>query len=135
MARSTPPPKATVVALPVYGTRVLPRFGIAREFLVAEVDPLAPAVRSATRHAWDPCAAPSLPAWLHGLGATGVICGGIHPRFRVELETADLWVLWGQQGDAEEVVRRWARGEVSTRGDVYDCLGQQQRTCTRRRLP
>lgn len=125
-------PKLITVALPVYGTRVLPRFGIAREFLLAEVDRLAPGVRSTERRSWDPRAAPSLPAWLGGLGVSGVICGGIHPRFRIDLEAADLWVLSGRQGDAEDIVRQWATGRAP-RPDGVPCSGVPRGdACTKR---
>jgi predicted Fe-Mo cluster-binding NifX family protein len=121
--------KPVVVAVPVYETRVLPRFGVAREFVVAEVAPLAGVAHRVERRTWEPPKAPSLARWLADLGVTGVICGGIHPRFVVELEAEGLWVLWGQHGETQEVISRWSQGEVVACGEP-ECADKPRTGCT-----
>ncbi len=99
-----------LVAVPVYGSRVLPRFGLARTFHLAARD--GADVREVGRRVWDPTREPRLARWLRDQGVEGVLCGGIHPRFQVALELEGLWVLWGQRGEVDTVLARWARGET-----------------------
>lgn len=103
------------VAVPVYGTRVLPRFGMARTFWLAESEG-GHGVRALGLREWDPTLEPRLPLRLVGQGVGGVLCGGIHPRFQADLEAAGLWVIGGQRGEAGEVAARWARGEMEPPG-------------------
>jgi predicted Fe-Mo cluster-binding NifX family protein len=102
---------STVVAVPVWGSRILPRFGEAREFRFAEIERPGGTIRWLGTRGWDPEKNAGLASWLRTSGAGGVICGGIHPRFLLALEAESLWVCWGQRGEVEEVLRRWARGE------------------------
>jgi predicted Fe-Mo cluster-binding NifX family protein len=123
----SPEPSRTlplVVGIPVYAGRILPRFGIAREFLLGEVEREVPRVDGVRIELWDPSDRRGVGAWLRSFGVQGVICGGIHPRFRVALEAEGLWVLWGYRGPADEVLRLWASGELTV---------QERENCPRRR--
>ncbi len=102
--------RAGLVAVPVSGSRVFPRFGLARTFRLAARDGVE--VRNLGERVWDPTREPRLARWLRDQGVEGVLCGGIHPRFQVALELEGLWVLWGQRGEVGSVLARWARGEA-----------------------
>jgi predicted Fe-Mo cluster-binding NifX family protein len=128
------------VAVPCYGDRVLPRFGVAREFIFAKIEPLRRTVTGQTRALWDPQQPHSLAAWLRHHHVAGVLCGGIHPRFQIALEAEGLWVVWGFRGDIDTVLRQWLSGETS--GDdaeeglcLVTCCGLPRRSpCIKRLL-
>ncbi len=133
MNETRPPPdpevqgtarRAGLVAVPVYGSRVLPRFGLARTFRLAARDGVE--VRDLGERVWDPTREPRLARWLRDQGVEGVLCGGIHPRFQVALELEGLWVLWGQRGEVGSVLARWVRGE--TRPPTADPCRRRGRT-------
>ena len=104
------------IAVPCYGSRVLPRFGQAREFFFAEVDPDARTLRGLRRCQWDLHDEPHLGRWLSRAGIVAVLCGGIHPRFQVALLAEGIEVVWGLRGEVEEVVRDWLRSESEPLG-------------------
>jgi predicted Fe-Mo cluster-binding NifX family protein len=113
MSPDVSPAPSIIIGVPIYGNRVLPRVGAAREFLLASVQRGTAQIQSVQTCRWGASPPEEIGPWLRGLGAEGVICGGIHPRFQVALEAEGLWVLWGQRGPADEVLRRWACGELS----------------------
>ena len=96
------------IAVPSYENRVMPRFGQAREFHLAEVDASAGSILSLHRHPL-PESASSFQAifWLAQNGVQGVVCAGIHPRFQTALHSENLWVCWGYQGEVESVIQQW----------------------------
>ena len=104
------------IAVPGYGNRVLPRFGLARLFWVLELNTARQTITDQTPQPWDPVQNPDLPRWLRGLGVTGVLCGGIHQRFRAELEREGIHVNSGHRGEVEKVVRQWLAGEPPADG-------------------
>lgn len=97
------------IAVPCYGTRVLPRFGQAREFYFAEADLAAGTLHGLRRCSWDLVDEPHLVRWLRREGVAAVFCGGIHPRFQVALNAEGIGVVWGFRGEVEEVLRQWLR--------------------------
>ncbi|MBI5440624.1 MAG: NifB/NifX family molybdenum-iron cluster-binding protein [Deltaproteobacteria bacterium] len=101
------------VGIPIYAGRVLPRFGVAREFLVASIERGTAKLVTIQTCRWREPSPEGIGAWLRSLGVEWVVCGGIHPRFLVALEAEGLRVVWGQRGPADEVLRQWARGELS----------------------
>ena len=110
------PQDSVVVAVPVYGTRILPRFGLAQVFWL--VQRLADgSTRDLGHLEWSPAVAVHLPGWLKQQRVDGVICGGIHGRFRVALEGHGIWVIGGQRGEARAVFTGWLRGEIDVSAD------------------
>lgn len=103
-----------MVAVPVWGSRILPRFGAARDFRFAEVERARGTIRWLGTRGWDPERDAGVASWLRMLGVGGVICCGIHQRFLFALEAENLWVCWGQRGEVEEVLQRWAMGEAGS---------------------
>jgi predicted Fe-Mo cluster-binding NifX family protein len=101
------------VAIPCYGTRVLPRFGLAREFYFAEVDQQAKKVVDLKRKEWNPYFDPQMVRWLRNHNISGVLCGGIHPRFQMALMFDGIWILWGFRGEVVEILEKWLSGEVT----------------------
>jgi len=117
------------VALPLYGNRVLPRFGLAREFALADLDCTSEAILEMARSEWPSWRWPSVPEWLKAEGASGVLCSGIHPRFQQALQDEGLWVVWGFMGEVQEVLQLWLlQGAVQGRGPA------ETSSCCRRRL-
>lgn len=102
------PSEATYrLALPCYENRIMPRFGIARSFVLVDIQDHDNRIEKVTRHTWEPDTVPNLPNWLRQQHVDGILCGGIHPRFQIALEAAGLWVIWGFRGDIDTVLNQW----------------------------
>ena len=109
MNSNADPQKTVLIAVPCYGSRVLPRFGQAREFFFAEADLVAGTLQGLQRRCWDLYDEPHLVRWLRREGIEAVLCGGIHPRFQVALYAEGIQVVWGFRGEVEEVLRQWLK--------------------------
>jgi predicted Fe-Mo cluster-binding NifX family protein len=101
--------KTVLIAVPCYGSRVLPRFGQAREFFFAEVDRTGGTLHRLQRRSWDLYVEPHLVRWLRREDIEVVLCAGIHPRFQIALGVEGIRVAWGFRGEVEEVLRQWLR--------------------------
>lgn len=97
------------VAVPVCGQRVLARLCWATVFCVAQVDPAGGAAQLVQSRVREPAEQAPLLRWLWGLGVEGVVCGGIHFRYRVALEAEGLWAVSGYRGEAQEVLEQRLR--------------------------
>lgn len=129
MDTNQPTVNQTRVALPLYGNRVLPRFGLARDFALVDVDCAGKSILGVERREWPSWRWPSVPAWLKDEGAAGVLCSGIHPRFQQALQDEGLWVVWGFMGEVEEVLQLWLlQGAVEGRAPAASS------PCCRRRI-
>lgn len=106
-----------LIAVPCYGSRVLPRFGQAREFFFADVALTERTLCGLRRHSWDRDDEPQLVCWLRREGIDAVLCGGIHPRFQVALSAEGIEVIWGFRGEVEEVLRQWLKEGVLAKGN------------------
>lgn len=100
------------IAIPYYGSRVMPRFGLARHFYFVIVDPHTSQVADLQQHRWDPQDKSSVASWLREHQVSGVICDGIHPRFQTALKAEGLWVLWGAWGEVNTVLEQWLAGQL-----------------------
>ncbi len=100
------------IAVPYYGTLSLPPLGLARIYFVAKVDPATRTAVNIELKVWNPKQKPNLSIWLRELGIAGVICSDSGSQYQIALNSENIWVLWRQQGEVEEVVERWARGEI-----------------------
>ena len=99
-----------LVAVPLFGSDVAPRFCFADRLLLAKVEdgaveivgPVALASASWTER---------LQA-LAGRGVDVVLCGGFNARMLPYARGLGLRVYWGLTGDAEALIRRLAAGEL-----------------------
>ena len=98
------------IAVPLFGTRVSPRFDCAMTFLVAGVDEGEIVERS--QIAAEGRTPRDRVAWLLALGVDTMICGGIdmHSAQLLDLNgiTAYSWVT----GEAEDALRSVAEGSL-----------------------
>ena len=111
------------VAVPIFGEDVSPRFGYSRQLLLAEVDERG--VR--TEGTQDLSAYPPW-QWAELFASQGVakvICGGMHPRFREELERRGIQVIWGVIGPVADALVAFQRGELQS--DQFICPGRHGR--------
>lgn len=119
------------IAIPLFGDEVSPRFGCATRFLLVDVE----ARRPMRREVKDLVALGSPPgqlaAFLQSLAVNKVVCGGLHARFRRELEALGIEVIWGVIGAAEEAVSAFVSGRLER--DQFLCRGGRGRTERRRR--
>jgi predicted Fe-Mo cluster-binding NifX family protein len=99
------------LALPCYENRVMPRFGIARTFVFADVRSQTRQIVQIAEQTWEPDKELDLPTWLHLNHVDGILCGGIHPRFQIALETAGMWVIWGFRGEIDNVLNQWLNSD------------------------
>jgi len=72
-----------------------------------------------------------LPTLLHSLGVNKVVCGGMHARFRRDLETLGIEVIWGVIGAAEEAVNAFIDGSLER--NQFLCRGARVGADRRRR--
>lgn len=100
------------IAIPVYGDRVMPRFGCAREITIVSVEDTDFALKK--RIALSPEDVLSLPNILQAEQVSLVICGGIHSRFQQLLAKQHIRVLWGTVGDWQDVMRAYLDGTLQT---------------------
>lgn len=96
----------TIVAIPCYADRVLPRFDQAHQFLVANIDLN---LKSITSQEILNCTvpAPKLASWLAEQGVNGVLCSGIHQQYQLQLQRLGLWLTWGVAGELNTVLQNW----------------------------
>lgn len=120
------------VALPCYENRVMPRFGCSRAFVFADILKNENTLSKCTEHTWIPETDPDLPTWLRLRNVTGVLCGGIHPRFQIALEAQGLWVSWGFRGEILDILKQWLTHTSATQisGTTQNAL-----TCCRLQQP
>jgi predicted Fe-Mo cluster-binding NifX family protein len=100
------------IAVPYYGILSFPPLGLARIYFVVKVDPATRTAVNIELKVWNPRQVPNLSIWLRELGIAGVICSDCGSQYQIALNNENIWVLWRQQGEVEEVVERWARGEI-----------------------
>ena len=102
--------KAVLVAVPYYGSLTLPPLGLSRLFFVASVDTASGKVGRIEIQVWDPKNEPNLSVWMREQGFSGVICSDSGSHYKVALNAENIWLLGNQEGEAAELVERWAAG-------------------------
>ncbi len=105
--------KTISIAVPYYGTLTLPPLGLSRVFFIASVDTASRKVTNIELQVWDPKNEPNLSVWMRELGVSGVMCSDSGSPYQVALNAENIWVLWKQEGEATELVERWAAGEFN----------------------
>ena len=124
------------IAVPIYGERVMPRFGLTCEMIIASV--ANGNIASDKRLTITAEMFATLPEILSAEQVSVVICGGMHPRFQQIFECQQIQVIWGVIGEWRSVIRAYLDGTLQT--DPTFCLrrhgcrrgfhfrqGQQQR--------
>lgn len=109
------------IAIPVEDGRLSPHFGHCREFALYQVDPKSRQVLSHAMEAAPPHEPGVLPRWLHGLGATIIIAGGMGQRAQQLFEEAGIEVVVGAPADdAARVVASYLDGSLSAGANLCD---------------
>jgi predicted Fe-Mo cluster-binding NifX family protein len=111
------------IAIPIHGSRVMPRFGCTREMLIVTVKE---GQRLATKRlTLTPADFVTLPALFRSEQVTVLICGGIHPRFQQALQGQQIHLVWGVVGEWEAVLQAYLNGTLQS--DPAFCLCHQHR--------
>lgn len=108
------------VALPVAKGEVWQHFGRSPAFLVAEVDGDRVTYLQELANPRGHAHHEGLAASLGTLGVEVVLAGGMGQGMREHLEGAGLQVICGVAGPVEEVLRRFAAGQLEP-GPAGDC--------------
>lgn len=133
MNATVTPESTLLIAIPCYGSRVLPRFGQARDFFFAEVDLAERSLLRLQRRSWDLYNEPQVVRWLRREGVATVLCGGIHPRFQAALGAEGICVVWGFRGEVEEILELWlCEGDLTRDAHCRPFVGQED--CPSRRM-
>jgi len=112
-----------MLAVPLHGDDVAPRFCSADRFMIAELDGgRARRVRRLTipELTWSQC--------LERLSAAGVsvlLCGGFNRRFLPVAEGLGIRVISGLAGEAEQLIDAFARDEIE-RYRFLPCRGRRR---------
>lgn len=106
------------IAVPIYGERVMPRFGLTREMIIATV--ANGKIASDKRLTMTAEMFLTLPKIFIVEQVSVVICGGIHPRFQEAFERQQIQVIWGVIGEWRSVIRAYLDGSLQT--DPAFCL-------------
>ncbi len=106
------------IAIPIHGSRVMPRFGCTREILVVTVEDGK--IVSSKRLIVTPQTWISFPAKLAEERVSMVICGGIHPRFQQAIQEQNIQLVWGVVGEWQDVLQAYLNGTLQS--DPTFCL-------------
>jgi len=111
------------VALPIFGSRISPRFDCAAEIMLVRVEDGRVAARESVAAEAQHCL--TRINWLCQHGVQVVICGGIS-RFSLRMLTdRGLRVLPGVTGDVEEVLQQFLDGQL--RSNQFKSGGRRRR--------
>lgn len=109
------------IAIPVAAGRVSMHFGHSEEFEVYEVNETDHAILGKTSHTPPPHEPGVLPQWLHELGATVIITGGMGPRAQQLFAQNGIAVVLGSPADApEQVAAAYLNGTLQPGENVCD---------------
>lgn len=100
-----------VVAVPLFGEEVAPRFCYAAEVLVARVE--SGQVRSRRRLAMDGLPWPERIRMLAGLHVELILAGGFDRRVLPMAAGCGIEVLWGLTGNVEELLDALCQGKLA----------------------
>jgi len=98
-------------AIPLFGSRVSPRFGCAAEILIADADAGADDRRVLACAGMQPH---ELAARLADMGVQTVICAGISCHHESVLAARGITVVRGIVGDAEAVLGAWRANDLKS---------------------
>lgn len=111
------------IAIPIYGERVMPRFGLTREMIIVSV--ADEKIASEKRLTMTAESFTTLPKLLIAEHVSVLICGGIHPRFQQAFERQQIQVIWGVIGEWRDVIYAYVNDTLQT--DPVFCLHRHGR--------
>lgn len=100
------------IAIPIHGSRVMPRFGCTRKIIVVTIEDGR--IVSRKRVLMTPEMFVSLPAVLAAEQISVMICGGIHPRFQEAIQGQNVQLVWGVVGEWQDVLQAYLNGTLQT---------------------
>ena len=101
-----------IIAIPLFHTRVAPRFDCARRFLLAEID--GPETRKRQWVTLDADPVPKRIQQLRDLNVATVICGGIDTDSARLLHLSHIEIIDWVAGEAEDAVQCLLRRELES---------------------
>jgi len=113
------------VAVPLFGSRVSPRFGCAGEILIVEIAN----GNVAARHVL-PCSQMSphqMAGHLAELGVSTLICGGINCQHEAMLLDRGITLIRGVVGEADAALRAYAANSLAPGACVSGGWGRRRR--------
>lgn len=114
------------VAIPLYGSRVSPRFGYTRDFLIVELEGKKEIDRKAlTMEINHPA---RMADRLAKEGVSVILSGGMNPHFQEQFRLRNIAVIWGLIGDADDVLATYLDDQV------FSGMGPCPRRGRRRRM-
>lgn len=114
------------VAIPLYGSRVSPRFGYTRDVLIVELEGKKEIDRKAlTMEVNHPA---RMADRLANEGVSVILSGGMNPHFQEQFRMRNIPVIWGLIGDADDVLATYLDGQV------FSGMGPCPRRGRRRRM-
>lgn len=111
------------VAIALFGDEVSPRFGSSARFMLATIEDDRVQTQE-VKDVSDICPH-DFPEFLSALGVAKLICGGVHRRFRDELERRGIEVIWGVIGSAAEALTAYLGGRLQC--DQFVCNESSER--------
>jgi predicted Fe-Mo cluster-binding NifX family protein len=106
-----------IIAVPLFGREVAPRFAFADRFLIAEIEDRSPGLER------EEAFTGSCPDRLLALSRAGVevlLCGGFNRRFVPLAVSVGIRVVYGLGGDARELVAAYTRNPGPP-PETFDC--------------
>ena len=99
-------------AIPMYGNRVMPRFGCAREIIIVTVEDGK--ILSKKRLTMTQEKFISLPEVVASERISVMICDGIHPRFQQVIQGQNIQLVWGVVGEWQDVLQAHLNGTLQS---------------------
>ena len=98
------------VAIPLFGSRVSPRFGFCQEILIVKIDDGGEIERK--NISTEGLGIPQRIEQLKTLGVDTIICGGVNGFYLKQLSAVGFHVIPGVMGEAKEVLDLFQRGHL-----------------------
>jgi len=112
------------IAIPIHGSRVMPRFGCTREMMVVTVEDGR--IVSTKPKTMTPEMLFALPAVLATEQIAVLICGGIDPRFQHAILAQNIQLVWGVIGEWQDVLQAYLNGTLQSDPTFCLCHGHRR---------
>ena len=109
------------IAIPMMGNELSMHFGHCEQFALVDADPEKKNVGEVTMHVPPPHEPGVLPRWLHELGATVIIAGGMGMRAQQLFAQNGIDVVVGATAlNAQQLAQNYLDGSLVTGQNVCD---------------
>jgi len=109
------------IAIPLANNCLCAHFGHCEEFVLIDVDDQTKTIQGQSRHTPPPHEPGVLPAWLHGLGATVIIAGGMGQRAQSLFAQNGISVVVGaSSASPETIVEQYLNQSLQTGLNLCD---------------